>query len=69
MFVAATLLFTLASLLCGLAPNFPLLVGARVLQGVFGAAMLPLSQALMVSIYPPQKRGMPGVTATLKRDW
>jgi DHA2 family multidrug resistance protein len=58
MFVAATLLFTLASLLCGLAPNFPLLVGARVLQGVFGAAMLPLSQALMVSIYPPQKRGM-----------
>lgn len=58
MFVAATLLFTLASLLCGMAPNFPALVVARVLQGVFGASMIPLSQALLTSLYPPSKRGM-----------
>jgi DHA2 family multidrug resistance protein len=58
MFVMATLLFTLASVLCGLAPNFPVLVAARVLQGVFGASMVPLSQALLTSLYPPHRRGM-----------
>jgi len=58
MFVMATLLFTLASALCGLAPNFPALVVARVLQGVVGASMVPLSQALLTSLYPVHKRGM-----------
>lgn len=58
LFAMATALFTLASLLCGMAPNFQALVAARVLQGVFGAAMIPLSQALLTSLYPPQKRGM-----------
>ncbi|MCE1240170.1 MAG: DHA2 family efflux MFS transporter permease subunit [Azonexaceae bacterium] len=58
MFVMSTLLFTLASALCGLAPSFPALVAARVLQGVFGASMIPLSQALLTTIYPPQKRGL-----------
>ncbi len=58
MFVMATLLFTLASVLCGMAPTFPVLVVARVLQGLVGASMIPLSQALLTSLYPPQKRGM-----------
>lgn len=58
LFAMATALFTFASLLCGMAPNFQSLVAARVLQGVFGAAMIPLSQALLTSLYPPQKRGM-----------
>ena len=44
MFVMATLLFTLASLLCGMAPSFEALVAARVLQGMVGASMIPLSQ-------------------------
>jgi DHA2 family multidrug resistance protein len=57
LFVMATLLFTFASLLCGMAPNFTFLVAARVLQGVFGAAMIPLSQSLLTSLYPPEKRG------------
>jgi DHA2 family multidrug resistance protein len=58
MFVMATLLFTLASLLCGMAPSFEALVAARVLQGMVGASMIPLSQTLLTTIYPPQKRGL-----------
>jgi len=58
MFVAATLLFTLASLLCGLSISFPMLLGARVMQGVVGASMIPLAQTLLTSCYPPQKRGL-----------
>jgi DHA2 family multidrug resistance protein len=58
MFVAATALFTLASVACGLAPSFPMLLAARVAQGAMGASMIPLTQTLMTSIYPPQKRGL-----------
>ncbi len=57
-FVAATLLFTLASLLCALSVSFPMLLAARVLQGVFGASMIPLSQTLLTTIYPPHQRGL-----------
>lgn len=58
MFVSATLAFTLASLFCGLAFTFPMLLGARVMQGVVGASMIPLSQSLLTNAYPPQKRGL-----------
>ncbi|HEU0234062.1 MAG TPA: DHA2 family efflux MFS transporter permease subunit [Gallionella sp.] len=57
-FVAATLLFTLASLLCALSVSFPMLLTARVLQGVFGASMIPLSQTLLTAIFPPHQRGL-----------
>lgn len=58
LFVMATFLFTLASLLCGLAPSFAMLVAARVLQGMVGASMIPMSQTLLTAIYPPHKRGL-----------
>ncbi|RTL53434.1 MAG: DHA2 family efflux MFS transporter permease subunit [Rhodocyclaceae bacterium] len=58
MFVTATLLFTLASLLCGLAPSFAVLLAARVLQGAMGASMIPLSQTLLASIFHHEKRGL-----------
>lgn len=58
MFVSATLLFTLASALCGLAFTFSMLLASRVMQGVVGASMIPLSQTLLTSIYPPQRRGL-----------
>jgi DHA2 family multidrug resistance protein len=58
MFVAATVLFTLASIACGMAVNFPMLLAARVAQGAMGASMIPLTQTLMTSIYPPHKRGL-----------
>ncbi len=58
LFAASTLLFTLASLLCGLAPSLPLLIAARVLQGAVAGPMIPLSQSLLLNNYPPEKRGL-----------
>src|SRR5580704_1839507 len=55
--VGCTVLFTLASLLCGLATSMPMLVIARVLQGLGGGAMQPLSQAILLESFPPAKRG------------
>jgi MFS transporter, DHA2 family, multidrug resistance protein len=49
--------FTLASLLCGLAPNLPLLVMFRLIQGATGGAMQPLSQAVLLEAFPPHERG------------
>jgi DHA2 family multidrug resistance protein len=58
LFVASTLLFTVASWLCGLAPTLPLLIAARVLQGAVAGPMIPLSQSLLLSNYPPEKKGL-----------
>ena len=49
--------FTVASMLCGVAGTLPEMVAFRLLQGVFGAALVPLSQTTMLNIYPPEKRG------------
>src|ERR1700744_2225646 len=49
--------FTLASMLCGAAQSLEQMVLFRLIQGVFGAALGPLSQAVMLDMYPPQKRG------------
>jgi len=55
--VASTALFTLASLTCGIATSMPMLVIARVLQGLGGGAMQPLSQAILLESFPPTQRG------------
>jgi MFS transporter, DHA2 family, multidrug resistance protein len=49
--------FTIASLLCGLAVNLPMLVVFRLIQGATGGAMQPLSQAVMLEAFPPAQRG------------
>ena len=49
--------FTLASLLCGISASLTEIVVARLLQGMFGAALVPLSQAVMLEINPPATRG------------
>src|SRR5678816_4317427 len=49
--------FTIASLLCGLAPNLELLILFRVVQGATGGALQPLSQAVLLEAFPPQDRG------------
>jgi DHA2 family multidrug resistance protein len=49
--------FTVASMLCGIAQNIEEMVLFRVLQGMFGAALVPLSQSVMLEIYPPSRRG------------
>ena len=57
-FVGSVILFTIASFLCGIAWNLPLLIFARVLQGAVSGPMIPGSQALLLMIFPPQKRGL-----------
>src|SRR5262249_36291365 len=46
--------FTVASALCGLAQTLPEIVVSRVLQGLFGAALIPMSQAVLLDINPPE---------------
>jgi DHA2 family multidrug resistance protein len=57
-FVGAVLLFTLASWLCGLAVSFGMLLMFRVMQGGVSGLMVPLSQTLLLSNYPAEKRGI-----------
>ena len=57
LFLLSMVGFTVASMLCGVAESLPEMVGFRLLQGVFGAALVPLSQSTMLNIYPPEKRG------------
>lgn len=49
--------FTLASVLCGISSSIGEMVSYRVLQGMFGAALIPLSQAILLDINPPEKHG------------
>jgi MFS transporter, DHA2 family, multidrug resistance protein len=58
MFLTCTVVFTVASILCGLAPNIETLLLARVLQGLGGGPLMPLSQAIMWEIFPLRQRGM-----------
>jgi len=50
--------FTITSVLCGAAGSLNELVIYRFIQGMFGAAIMPLSQTTMLDIYPPEKRGV-----------
>ena len=51
------LMFTLASLLCGVSLNMPMLIVARVLQGVGGGGMQPLAQSILLESFPPHQHG------------
>ncbi|SPE23774.1 Drug resistance transporter, EmrB/QacA subfamily [Acidobacteriia bacterium SbA2] len=57
-YMACVVIFTLSSLLCGLAPSLPLLVFFRILQGAGGGALQPISQAILLESFPKEKRGM-----------
>ena len=57
LFIVCTAGFTVASMLCGIALSIEQMVAYRLLQGVFGAALVPLSQAVMLDIFPPARRG------------
>lgn len=52
------ILFTGASVVCAIAPNFPELIAARALQGLGGAVILPLSLTILTTAFPPERRGM-----------
>ena len=56
-FLGCIIGFSATSLLCGLAPSLPLLIAARVLQGVTGGGLQPNAQAILADAFPPHKRG------------
>src|SRR5271156_3503183 len=56
-FIVCLVGFTVTSMMCGAAQSLPQIVLFRILQGVFGAALVPLSQSTMMDIYPMEKRG------------
>jgi DHA2 family multidrug resistance protein len=57
-YTGCIVLFTAASVACGLAPNLPLLVLFRVIQGFAGGALLPTSQAMIYESFPREQAGM-----------
>jgi MFS transporter, DHA2 family, multidrug resistance protein len=57
LFIVCTAGFTVASMLCGLAETIEQMVLFRLLQGMFGAALVPLSQAVLLDAYTVQERG------------
>jgi MFS transporter, DHA2 family, multidrug resistance protein len=68
-FLLCIVLFTVSSLLCGLAPSLSLLILFRVMQGAGGGGLQPMAQAILADIFPPQKRGLAfalyGITAVM----
>jgi MFS transporter, DHA2 family, multidrug resistance protein len=57
LFLVSIIGFTLASALCGMAQSLDQIVLFRVLQGLFGAALIPMSQAVLFDVYPPSQHG------------
>ncbi len=57
LFLAAVVGFTVASVLCGMAQSLPQMVLFRLLQGVFGAPLVPLSQSVLLDSHPKEKHG------------
>ena len=57
LFLASVAGFTIASMLCGMAQSLMQIVLFRVLQGAFGAALVPLSQSVLFSVYPRERQG------------
>ena len=55
--LASVIGFTASSFLCGLAPTLPLLIIFRCVQGACGGGLQPLSQAILMEVFPPQDRG------------
>lgn len=68
-FMTCLVIFTLSSLLCGMAPSLGLLLLFRVLQGAGGGGLQPMAQAILADTFPPQKRGLAfalyGITAVV----
>jgi DHA2 family multidrug resistance protein len=58
LFLTAIAGFTLTSLLCGFAPNLPVLIVLRALQGAAGGGLQPVGQAILSDSFPAEKRGM-----------
>jgi DHA2 family multidrug resistance protein len=57
-FLICITVFTVSSLLCGIAPTLPFLLLARVIQGIGGGGLQPMAQAILADTFPPSKRGL-----------
>ena len=57
LFVVCIISFTITSMLCGAAQTLEQIVAFRLMQGISSAALVPLSQAILFDIYPPERRG------------
>ena len=55
-YLGCVALFTLTSFFCGLAPTLGIMLSSRVLQGLAGGGLAPVSQAILVDTFPPAKR-------------
>src|ERR1700734_3552688 len=68
-FLICITLFTVSSLLCGIAPSLAILLISRVIQGAGGGGLQPMAQAILADTFPPEKRGLAfsvyGVTAVV----
>ena len=58
LYLAATALFTLASMLCGLAGSLPAMVACRMLQGLSGGVLITVPQAILRESFPPEEQGI-----------
>ncbi|RAP57664.1 DHA2 family efflux MFS transporter permease subunit [Oleiagrimonas sp. MCCC 1A03011] len=58
LFVWCTLLFSITSMLCGLSESMGMLLVFRAIQGAVAGPMYPITQSLLIAVYPPEKRGM-----------
>jgi DHA2 family multidrug resistance protein len=57
-FMICVAIFTLSSLLCGIAPSLGALIVFRILQGLGGGGLQPMAQAILADTFPPEKRGL-----------
>jgi DHA2 family multidrug resistance protein len=57
LFIASIVDFTVGSMLCGMATSIGEIVVSRMIHGAFGAALVPLSQAVLMNTYPPERQG------------
>ncbi len=68
-FMGCLTIFTVSSLLCGLAPSLGFLLLFRILQGAGGGGLQPMAQAILADTFPPEKRGLAfalyGITAVM----
>ncbi len=68
-FMICLVIFTVSSLLCGIAPSLGAIIFFRILQGVGGGGLQPMAQAILADTFPPEKRGLAfalyGVTAII----
>src|SRR5579862_5203760 len=68
-FMVCLVIFTISSLLCGIAPSLGAIIFFRILQGMGGGGLQPMAQAILADVFPPEKRGLAfalyGITAVV----